>query len=629
MKKLITIALTVASLSTFAQAPSAAKIKLDHKLEFEFNSILETIENNYGPLRLKKDSVDLDWDEAKLIYQKALKEVKNTNEYFLLVSQVFSNLKDAHVSLELPSTMTLTYPFQFVYAEGKTFVSFLPKEMDQCKVEVGDELLSINGNTPDTIRSFLSKFIGLGNEVSDKSYLTLKMNRLTEASGTPVSFLDSPIEVFEFKKNDGKKIQCFMDIRPKGISFIGRSFHQAPEVIPPVVKEQDLLKDWNKEVDDAAKANNLSENETKNLKHLNKIIHLNHKLFNTKASVGLDLLEASKTSEGTQVELGAKKPFFKLPKNFKRIKPYGLLNGLFNSSNFYAGTFKRNGKRIGFLRIPSYMPTNPAGMLMSIRYYIQKLEKKSDMLIIDQTNNPGGMVAFSDMIISHLVAKPSEQTHMKFLVRPTQDFMRTYVEMTQSILSDEEHGEYYLKKYLPQIMSEFSKVQKVYESGEELSEPVSIKIMSDYLEDILSSIFRNPETKKTTLLGKLALGINPLKGNFTKKTVYSKPIFMWINELAFSGGDSTPAILQDYGRVKLVGVRTVGAGGTVSPYEQGVLHQFKFKLTTSLMYRPMNKKTKYVENYGVTPDINFSLTAKDVKENYENTFERFLTTIGL
>jgi hypothetical protein len=621
----------ILALALFSTVSSAQvnTSKLDEKLELEFKSILETIENNYGPIRLKQMTVGLDWDQARAQYMQELKQVRNTTEYFNLVARVFGSLQDAHVSVELPSSLVLKYPFDFIYAEGKTLVATTPKKMKDCSVAVGDELLAINNKSPADLRAELARFRGMGNENSDNAYLTSMLGQMSEKRGVPVRLFDAPIETFSFKKaSDGTAITCLMDLKPTGVSFVDRAFHEQ-QVPTPKPSSKSLSQAWEQQLNQLAASEKISSTELNQLKRLNHILALSHKLVNLASNNSSMELAGNLEFNGKKIVLGDKKPFFKLPKNFRRIKPNGLFAGMLDSANFFAGTFKRDDKTIGFLRIPSYMPENPLFMLFSIRYYIEKLEKKSDMLIIDQTNNPGGMVAFSDMIISHLVAKKDDQIHMGFKARPTQDFLRTFLELKNSIETESNTSSYLNQTYLPKLDKEFQKVYQAYVNGDELSEPVSLRVISDYMEDMLSSLLRKAETNKITFLGRLVEAVTIFKGvNLSKKIVYSKPIYMWINELDFSGGDATPAVLQDYGRVTLVGTNTAGAGGSVNEYEQGVLHKFKFNLTTSLMYRPANENP-YVENYGVNPDIDFAMTALDVRDQYTSIFERFLTRIGL
>ncbi|MBK7960547.1 MAG: hypothetical protein IPK04_04625 [Bdellovibrionales bacterium] len=151
---------------------------------------------------------------------------------------------------------------------------------------------------------------------------------------------------------------------------------------------------------------------------------------------------------------------------------------------------------------------------------------------------------------------------------------------------------------MAEVREQFEIVQRAFISHENLSQPVSLlpmaKLIQGYL--YLMAKFNDTTSKQGDLFAQMP------EYSLTKPGVYTKPIYMVINQFDFSGGDATPASLQDYGRVKLIGTRTAGAGGTVESFSsrQGFL-QFTYSLTTSLMYRPGNQTTPYVENYGVIP----------------------------
>jgi hypothetical protein len=362
--------------------------------------------------------------------------------------------------------------------------------------------------------------------------------------------------------------------------------------------------------------------------------------------VGLELPEARK------VEIGQKRPYFKLPKNFRRINGLGagapIVGKPFNrASGVFAGIFKRNGKRVGFVRVPSYMPGSTISLLMadmSLRALLSQMEKRTDLLILDQTHNPGGAVIFSDWLVGALVGTLDPEKHMKFAIRPRGDWISTYSQLTLELKGIEQKemqaalgsgkapsgNQVFMRKaYLEQMQKQYERVFASYARGEFQSPPVSLYLTSAYLKDTIDSLFvRLDKDRRHRFAGALLDVLYPFHSAqaLSEGQVYSKPVYMMIDELDFSGGDATPAILQDYGRVKLVGVNTAGAGGTVEQFSSKGMFPVSYSLTTSLMVRPGGR---LVENYGVKPDIEFELTAEDVADGFSSSFERMLDKLGI
>ena len=360
-----------------------------------------------------------------------------------------------------------------------------------------------------------------------------------------------------------------------------------------------------------------------NKEQLRRVVALNHrihKLFN----LGTDFpvaennpkVDAWSKSSGGKIELGHFKPLFDLPKDFKPITPPSKGEAFLDTETFFAGTFKRNGKRIGLLRIPSYMPKAVTTAPFTIRYYLARLQEESDVLLIDQMNNPGGAVVFSDLLMKGLVGELDAAKHMRFAVKPTQAFLRQFAELIDLLKRDDVLSAAEKKKYTDILDTDYQKIHKAFMEGKNLSEPISLSTLSSFMEAML-----NKAVGPMGPLMSLMLGVD-----ITKNQEYSKPAYFLINELDFSGGDATPALFQDYERGPLVGVGTAGAGGTVEPFNHRVATEFSYNLTTSLMLR---KDGSLVENYRVKPDISFEATRQDYRDGFKGFLNRLLTTLGL
>ncbi|MCE5316132.1 MAG: protease-like activity factor CPAF, partial [Parachlamydia sp.] len=96
----------------------------------------------------------------------------------------------------------------------------------------------------------------------------------------------------------------------------------------------------------------------------------------------------------------------------------------------------------------------------------------------------------------------------------------------------------------------------------------------------------------------------------------TKPILVLTNGLDLSCGDFFPAILQDNKRATIFGARTAGAGGAMRTF----YHPNHFGIDaihyTSTIAERADKKL--IQNKGVSPDIAYTMTAKDLQDNYSD-----------
>ena len=629
-------------------------------LENEARMLIDAIEVNYGPLRMKKESVGLNWEALKERFMGQVIGSENAQEVYWSIQHLFASLKDAHVSVSIPSSYRVHFDAQFMWVGGKVLLSHMgaeTREASQCRAKPGDELIAIQSRSIPHLFEKMDRYLHVGNERSTRALQVRALSNWTESNH--LSALASPdakgnvIREFEFKPNlpgEHEAYYCKLPAQVSGTPLISFPLYKDlsdSEVLAAARAELTRLAEAKKpssriraEREHDLRGLPLSRTDREILEQAVRVADLQEQL------VGLEL------PESRTVEIGQKRPFFKLPKNFRRINGMGagapLIGKPFNrASGVFAGIFKRNGKRIGFVRVPSYMPGSSISLLMadmSLRALLSQMEKKTDLLILDQTHNPGGAVIFSDWLVGALVGKLDPEKHMKFAVRPRGDWLSTYSQLTLELKGIEQKemqaalgsgkapsgNQVFMRKaYLKQMQKQYEQVFASYARGEFQSPPVSLYLTSAYLKDTIDSLFvRLDKDRRHRFAGALLDVLYPFHSNqaLSDGQAYSKPVYMMIDELDFSGGDATPAILQDYGRVKLVGVNTAGAGGTVEQFSSKGMFPVSYSLTTSLMVRPGGR---LVENYGVKPDIDFELTAEDVANGFSNSFERMLEKIGI
>src|SRR5439155_16905805 len=89
---------------------------------------------------------------------------------------------------------------------------------------------------------------------------------------------------------------------------------------------------------------------------------------------------------------------------------------------FFSGVFSANAHTIGFIRIPSYAPANQVTALAAFQREIAFFQANTEGLVIDEMRNPGGSVAYLNVIGSYLM--PSKWRSIPFEVRATSEWVQ-------------------------------------------------------------------------------------------------------------------------------------------------------------------------------------------------------------
>lgn len=242
--------------------------------------------------------------------------------------------------------------------------------------------------------------------------------------------------------------------------------------------------------------------------------------------------------------------------------------------SYYWPTEKGN---IGYLRIPHYSPDGDDaekaihGAVAQYEKALSVLENNTVGLVIDQDHNCGGYVDLVDAMVGLFMDKP-------------------YHPMTFKLLANKENYLEY-KKYV----DEADKLSLSYDN---------LLGVMNILKD--SWVKGERMTPFLTLNGNEWLYPNPVR--------YSKPIVMLIDEMSGSGGDAFPSMMQGYGRAKLIGTRTMGAGGHVTENTPLNYSQITVSMTRSQFFRPDGVP---VENNGATPDYPYDITVNDFVNGYK------------
>jgi len=250
-----------------------------------------------------------------------------------------------------------------------------------------------------------------------------------------------------------------------------------------------------------------------------------------------------------------------------------------DSDPFVAYYYPTPAGNVGYLRMPHYdWGSDAPTRLKQYEWAVYQMEQNTVGLIIDQDHNCGGDIDFLEEIVRLFAEKPFVGVQFQFLASRSDYF-------TFKGAADEE-AEHTLSQM--DVGNILATVKTAWMHGD-------------------------PMTPKISFEGNRVL---------QPATVhYTKPIIVLADEMSGSGGDAFPALMQGIGRAKILGNRTMGAGGNV--VDAGTLNYSgnDIHLTKSLFYHPNGRP---IENNGVAPDYPYLPTEYDFMNGYE-CYEKFYT----
>lgn len=239
------------------------------------------------------------------------------------------------------------------------------------------------------------------------------------------------------------------------------------------------------------------------------------------------------------------------------------------AEEFEAAVFDSPKGPMGYIRIPSFMPGDTQKAIQEMRKLLKEMWYTKG-LVLDLNNNPGGSLYYGYALAAMFVNRPLEMPTI------AQRASRSNLSM-----------------YLAWI--------------DEVQDPVTRQLLQYSADQLRAALEKDqPMTDFGFAYGISAVVPDP-------EVVYTKPILMLINDQCYSCGDIFPALLQDNKRAKLFGHTTAGAGGAVTEFGPLAYSGSKVSLTLNVFKRSSGT---YIENVGVTPEIEYDVTQDDIATNY-------------
>ncbi|MBI2386098.1 MAG: protease-like activity factor CPAF, partial [Elusimicrobia bacterium] len=562
---------------SFSPAPApASATQTQRRMLASLYQVASIFAEQYAPLDMKKDRFQLDlkreYDAAKAAVL-ANPEI-TTRQFQDLLAKLVASMRDYHVSISFHSTESSKLPFSVAGAEGRYYLTYIDREklpLEAFPFKMGDEVVAFAGKpTAEAVKEIAGRMTGNTAE-TDMRMAEMFLTNRRRARGD----------------NDIPQGGAEIVIRSKGQFYkVVMPWDYTPELIAQDVplRNAGLLEPEGFAGGSAGAVRAGFFNSVG--KAIVAAVHPLVELFKNMASEAAD----------NPFMIGARKSF--VPRLGK------VLWRSDDDSHFDAYIFEtKDGKKKGYIRIAAY-----DGAYAEVREFakiIAKFQAETDALVIDQVSNPGGSVFYLYALASHLTDKPLVTPRHRLLIGESD--AHESADFLLQLMRQQQGGAAKLK----------AKKKKV-KAGEEEEPPnaggypVDGKFMSLMVQSaqfILKTF--NAGRRLTDLVH--VKGVADIDPAPKAEERYTKPILLLTNALDFSGGDFFPAIMQDNKRATILGVRTAGAGGIVNAYAVDQFGIDHLSATGSLAERPDGRP---IENLGVTPDIPYEITAKDLRTGF-------------
>lgn len=538
------VCLLAAPMMLFASYSDNDKTRMIADLDIVKNEI----QINYAPLDWKRSILNWDLDREILAAQEKILTTKNLTprQYQQIIRDFFNSTQDLHVGVDFYSTELAVLPFLVQGVQGRYFVIWRDDDWADSQstpLQVGDEILSFNGQPlAEIIQEIQRSAYGSGDS---ETYQHLSELQLTVREGN------------------------FLHHVPQG----------QVEVIYKTKQENtdSLLVEWiyvPEEIDNYFSRQFSYEHAT-----------LGKDPFFRK-SRSLPLYSRLKNHNSPFIERK------KLMGGENFLPPLGTVTWKSPSKHFNAYVYTLKGKSIGYIYIPDFHADTEEAE--EFRKIVAAMEGRTQALIIDVMNNPGGYAFHAYALASILTDKPLKNLKERLTI--TQEDVYFAVQKAELLT--------------------------IVDSNDDATDILGTDICGYQVDKIMTdSILKLAHFIKDQFKqGKYFTDPYPMEGleyiSPNSKTHYTKPLYVLTNSMSISCGDFLPALLQDNKRAKILGCQTAGAGGYV--LSKNYSNRFgvaNFTLTGSLMYRLDGSP---LENRGVKPDFTYEFTVKDFTNNFED-----------
>ncbi|MBI5631683.1 MAG: protease-like activity factor CPAF [Elusimicrobia bacterium] len=546
--------LTQGSLREAPAVNGASRSELQERMLSCLDFIRSVFKAGYAPAGWKARYAgwSLDREIAKAKAEVRADKKLGLKGFQAIVQRLINSTQDYHVSASFSHSEAASLPFKVLESGGRFYIVWIDRSKlpeSSFPFQAGDELVEFGGRRTADVVKTLQASMGKGAELTDKTLAALRLTLRMAAAGMDVPKDAVTIMVRRGQTGEIATHQLAWDYTPESVLF--EPARKLVSSSPFWARSDDML-----------------------------------------SPIYRQMLEA-----GNPFGVGKRRSF--VPDLGEKIWES------LDTAPFHAYIYRSpEGRSIGYVRIPSYMPEDADASVKYFGQLMAKFDRTTDALVIDQVSNPGGGIFYLYALASTLSSGKALTTphHRVAITQSDAAQAAEFLQLDGRITDDED-----ARKVLGPSLNGYPVSYQVF------------RFIIEYSRFIVSewNSGRRP-TAPTHLYG--VDEINP------SQNPYTKPILVLINELDFSGGDFFPAILQDNKRAKFLGTRTAGAGGFVQQVQYPNLLGIEgFSVTGSIAERADGNP---IENLGVKPDIEYAMTAADFANGLKDYVKAVNQAVG-
>lgn len=347
----------------------------------DFQSLAALFAKQYAPYEWKRATLGYDLFDLRPWLDR-VRRSKDDLEFHEISAEYVAALKDIHSQYFVPSSFVATLGLDGDLYDGKMLIDTISRRrlpLAQYPFVVGDEIVSVDGRTPEQWIEFFNRFQSFGNKRSSDRWSAGYIAYRSQAEIPRAAEIGDTASVV-IRRQDGSV---------------------ATYEIP-----------WEKSGEPLVNSGRVG-----NTRNSDETVEPGYQRMPSYLRPLLEMQQLRPMRRLSAKGFGALAPVFKLPDSFVARR----------SSFFYTGVYEAEGKRFGFLRIGDFQPVSFDALSFVYSAFDREmrfLQANTDALIVDVMRNPGGYGCYAEELFRRLT--PNRFYVATESIRPTTRLLATY-----------------------------------------------------------------------------------------------------------------------------------------------------------------------------------------------------------